>query len=136
MIPQQNNIGNQYNINQQIINPNINFPNNMNLNNIHNNLSNSNDFNQLNSPGINSMSIPSSSRNSFNNNQFTNNTVINNNNQMDLNYNKSNQKFIKNINEFTKVGFSGQGVKKVNQDNFFVFRNFNGSPQNIFMSVW
>lgn len=113
----------------------MNFPNNMNYNNpLINNISNPlTDYNQFNNPQINSIGVPISAKNSFNNTQFSNNTGMNVNNE---NYNKPTQKFIKNIHEFTKVGFSGHGVKKVNQDNFFVFRNFNGSPNNIFMAVW
>lgn len=94
-----------------------------------------NDFNQLNLPGMNSISVPTSGRNSFNNNPYIYNHGMNNNNIVD-NSNKIPLKTIKNIHEFTKVGYSGPGVKKVNQDNFFVYRNFNGSPNNIFMSVW
>jgi serine/threonine protein phosphatase PrpC len=33
------------------------------------------------------------------------------------------------------MGFSGVGVKKVNQDNFFVYKNFADDPNSIFMSV-
>jgi hypothetical protein len=84
------------------------------------------------------MIVPSSGRNSLNNNNnhYGNNLGINNTNSFIENPNKPLQKNIKNIHEFTKVGYSGPGVKKVNQDNFFVYRNFNGSPNNIFMSVW
>jgi hypothetical protein len=46
------------------------------------------------------------------------------------------KKIIRNIQEFTRVGFSGYGVKKVNQDNFFVFKNFVGNPSYYYMSVW
>jgi len=94
-----------------------------------------NDFNQLNLPGLHSISVPSSGRNSFNNNPYINNLGMNNNNIVEIS-NKPLHKIIKNIHEFTKVGYSVPGVKKVNQDNFFVYRNFNGSPNNIFMSVW
>jgi len=94
-----------------------------------------NEFNQATPQGINPNGVPSSAKNSFNNNQFSNNMGVGQNNTTD-NYQKPPQKIIKNIHEFTKVGFSGQGVKKVNQDNYFVYRNFNGSPYNIFMSVW
>jgi len=37
--------------------------------------------------------------------------------------------------EDSKIGFSGAGVKKVNQDNFFIHKNFNNISDNIFMSV-
>jgi hypothetical protein len=131
---QHNNISNQYNINQHIINPNINFPsinyNNPLINNISNPIT---DYNQFNNPANNSIGAPISTKNNFNNTQFSNNIGMNAHND---NLNRSAQKLIKNIHEFTKVGFSGHGVKKVNQDNFFVFRNFNGSQNNIFMAVW
>lgn len=46
------------------------------------------------------------------------------------------RKNIRLIHELSKVGFSGYGVKKVNQDIFFVFRNLNNNPNHIFLSVW
>jgi hypothetical protein len=46
------------------------------------------------------------------------------------------QKKIKLIHEFSKVGFSGYGVKKTNQDNYFVFKNFVGNPNHYYMAVW
>lgn len=85
----------------------------MNLNGIINSMP-LNDLNQMNISGVNTINLANANKNST----------------------YAVQKNIKNIHEFTKVGFSGQGVKKVNQDNYFVFRNFNGSPQNIFMAVW
>jgi hypothetical protein len=47
-----------------------------------------------------------------------------------------NKKTIKLIHEYSKVGFSGYGAKKVNQDNYFVFKNFVNNPNHIFMAVW
>jgi hypothetical protein len=46
------------------------------------------------------------------------------------------KKKIKTIHEYSRVGFSGYGVKKVNQDNFFVFKNFVSNPNHIYMAVW
>ena len=40
------------------------------------------------------------------------------------------------MSEITKVGFSGQSNKKHNQDNFFIYKNFNNDPNAIYMSVW
>ena len=34
-----------------------------------------------------------------------------------------------------KKGFAGPGVKKTNQDNFFIYKNFLDSPDNIFLGV-
>ena len=45
-------------------------------------------------------------------------------------------KTIKNIHDITKTGFSGTGVKKVNQDNFFIYKNFNSNPNSIYFGVW
>ncbi len=49
---------------------------------------------------------------------------------------KSGKKIIKLIHEFSKVGFNGYGNKKVNQDNYFVFKNFVGNPNHYYMAVW
>ncbi len=45
------------------------------------------------------------------------------------------KKKIKSIYDLSRMGFSGAGVKKYNQDNLFIFKNFNDDPDNIFMSV-
>ena len=34
-----------------------------------------------------------------------------------------------------KIGFAGPGVKKLNQDNFFIYKNFLDLPDNIFLGV-
>ena len=34
-----------------------------------------------------------------------------------------------------KKGFAGPGIKKTNQDNFFIYKNFLDSPENIFLGV-
>ena len=39
------------------------------------------------------------------------------------------------IESICKKGFAGPGVKKTNQDNFFIFKNFLDSPDNIFLGV-
>lgn len=44
-------------------------------------------------------------------------------------------KKIAQICELSKIGFSGPGVKKVNQDNFFIFKNFNDDPNSLFIAV-
>jgi hypothetical protein len=40
------------------------------------------------------------------------------------------------MHDFTRTGFSGYGVKKVNQDNFFIYKNFLGNPNYMFLGVW
>ena len=46
------------------------------------------------------------------------------------------KKIIRAIHEFSKVGFNGFGNKKVNQDNYFVFKNFVGNSSHYYMGVW
>jgi hypothetical protein len=46
------------------------------------------------------------------------------------------KKTIKTIHDYTKTGFQGYGVKKVNQDNFFIQKNFCGISNHYFMGVW
>ena len=48
----------------------------------------------------------------------------------------STKKKIKNIDEISQIGYSGPGVKKINQDNTFVFDNFNNNPLHIYLGVW
>lgn len=40
------------------------------------------------------------------------------------------------MHEFSKTGYAGEDEKKVNQDNYFVFRNFLNIWENMFMAVW
>ena len=44
-------------------------------------------------------------------------------------------KFVKSIESLCKKGFAGPGIKKTNQDNFFIFNNFNNNSNYIFMGV-
>ena len=39
------------------------------------------------------------------------------------------------IDSICKKGFAGPGVKKTNQDNFFIYKNFLDSPDHIFLGV-
>ena len=39
------------------------------------------------------------------------------------------------MHEFSKTGYAGEDEKKVNQDNYFVFRNFVNNVNYIFMAV-
>ena len=44
-------------------------------------------------------------------------------------------KSIRQIESICKKGFAGPGVKKTNQDNFFIYKNFLDSPDHIFLGV-
>ena len=46
-----------------------------------------------------------------------------------------NPKYIKSIEKICKKGFAGPGIKKTNQDNFFIFNNFNNNTNYIYMGV-
>ncbi len=49
-------------------------------------------------------------------------------------YNKT-IKEIKKIETLSKKGYSGKGIKKINQDNYFIYKNFTHNPDNIFLGV-
>ena len=53
--------------------------------------------------------------------------------QTDLIYKET--KMVKSIESLCKKGFSGPGIKKTNQDNFFIFNNFNNNQNYIYMGV-
>ena len=53
--------------------------------------------------------------------------------QTDLIYKET--KIVKSIESLCKKGFSGPGIKKTNQDNFFIFNNFNNNQNYIYMGV-
>ena len=44
-------------------------------------------------------------------------------------------KTITNINSLCQKGFSGPNITKINQDNFFIYKNFLNNPKYIFMGV-
>ena len=44
-------------------------------------------------------------------------------------------KYVKSIESLCKKGFAGPGIKKTNQDNFFIFNNFNNNSNYIYMGV-
>lgn len=46
------------------------------------------------------------------------------------------KKVISKIDTISKVGFSGPGFKKVNQDNYFIFKNLNDEPDTLYIGVW
>ena len=117
-----NNIVFSFNMNQQEKNINGNNNNNNiiidNDNGLPKNLSNMNNINN---------NIP------INNNKQTNNNIIMNNN-----ISSKSSTIIKNIkcmHDMSKTGYAGEDEKKINQDNYFVFHNFAGNTNYIFMSV-
>ncbi len=44
-------------------------------------------------------------------------------------------KEIKKIETLSKKGYSGKGIKKINQDNYFIYKNFTHNPDNIYLGV-
>ena len=48
---------------------------------------------------------------------------------------KNEIKYIKKIESLCKKGFSGPGVKKTNQDNFFIYNNFNNNSNYVYLGV-
>ena len=44
-------------------------------------------------------------------------------------------KKVRQIESICKKGFAGPGVKKTNQDNFFIYKNFLDNPEHIFLGV-
>ena len=61
-------------------------------------------------------------------NNYTNSNEIEKNN-------KTIRKKILCMHEFSKTGYAGEDEKKINQDNYFVFRNFVNNVNYIFMAV-
>ena len=138
-----NNINNNSNntnnnsINMNNINVNNNINNNISTNNNSinmNNINNNSSFNILHN--FNDTQIQS------NNSIIITGTQINNNNdnkQQNINNNDNLPKQIRKkilcMHEFSKTGYAGEDEKKVNQDNYFVFRNFVNDVNYIFMAV-
>ena len=44
-------------------------------------------------------------------------------------------KFINKVYEISRIGYSGPGVKKYNQDNYFIYENFLNNPDSIYLAV-
>ena len=74
-----------------------------------------------------------SNLNNINNNISTNNNKIINN--INNNITSTIIKNIKCMHDMSKTGYAGEDEKKINQDNYFVFHNFAGNTNYIFMSV-
>ena len=97
------------------------------LNISRNNISNKIKINESNKDNsIKSINYSNSNKNSINLNEINNN--INNN------INKE-EKSILILESICKKGFAGPDIKKTNQDNFFIFNNFNNNPNYIYMGV-
>ena len=60
--------------------------------------------------------------------KFTNENSTNNNENYE-------EKSILKIDNLCKRGFNGPDIKKINQDNFFIYNNFNNNPDYVFMGV-
>ena len=71
----------------------------------------------------------------FNNNIKNNSNYINNSNEIEKNTSQEIRKKILCMHEFSKTGYAGEDEKKINQDNYFVFRNFVNNVNYIFMAV-
>ena len=73
----------------------------------------------------------------YNNNNMknNNNNYINSNNKIGNNKSQEIRKKILCMHEFSKTGYAGEDEKKINQDNYFVFRNFVNNVNYIFMAV-
>ena len=67
-----------------------------------------------------------------NNDNNINESINKNNNEKNI---KQIKKKILCMHEFSKTGYAGEDEKKVNQDNYFVFRNFMNNVDYIFMAV-
>ena len=52
-----------------------------------------------------------------------------------INYENYEEKSILKIDNLCKRGFNGPDIKKINQDNFFIYNNFNNNPDYVFMGV-
>ena len=148
-----NNISNN-NTNNDSNNTNNNINNNIinnNTNNVINNSTNNNNFNIFNkfnniskiesnnSLIINGIQSYNKSTNSpinkienSNNNNNNINSIQNQNNNISP---KQVRKKILCMHEFSKTGYAGEDEKKINQDNYFVFRNFVNNVNYIFMAV-
>ena len=50
-------------------------------------------------------------------------------------YLKKTEKKILKLQTLCKKGFAGPGIKKTNQDNFFIYNNFNNNPNYIYLGV-
>ena len=146
-ISQNNNLNNSANnniINNSDINNNdINNSNINNSNIIIDNSNNTSSFSILNKYNDKSLIESNSSiiingiQNNNSNDNFDKDTnkKDNDNNNNNANMTKQIRKKILCMHEFSKTGYAGEDEKKINQDNYFVFRNFMNDVNYIFMAV-
>ena len=130
-----NAMNNMNNINNNVMNNSIN---NLNLNMV-------NKFNENSQIESNNSIVISGIKTDNNKNcgnampiiQMKNNNVKDTNiiNEKENNNSKEIRKKILCMHEFSKTGYAGEDEKKVNQDNYFVFRNFVNNVNYIFMAV-
>ena len=137
------------NINNNEINNTKTTPQTPSLIDQNNNNTNNTKISNSNSNIGNINSSSSNVLNKFNDiSQIESNTSIiingiqnknNNSTKNDINKNeetpKQTRKKILCMHEFSKTGYAGEDEKKVNQDNYFVFRNFMNDVNYIFMAV-
>ena len=126
--------------NNKIINNNTNIVvnnsannNNFNILNKFNNISKIESNNSLIINGIQSNNKKENS--SINKVENSNNNINNIQNQNNNISPKQVRKKILCMHEFSKTGYAGEDEKKINQDNYFVFRNFVNNVNYIFMAV-
>ena len=62
------------------------------------------------------------------------NEILEKNQKENLYLKKSEKKILK-LQTLCKKGFAGPGIKKTNQDNFFIYNNFNNNPNNLYLGV-
>ena len=62
------------------------------------------------------------------------NNILEKKNEENKSVKKSNKKILK-LQSLCKKGFAGPGIKKTNQDNFFIYNNFNNNSNYIYMGV-
>ena len=114
----------------------INNESNINLNKKDENLENNNKIKD-NKNNINKNIIDNKEneqKNDINGKENNNNSQGDNNNTFKKNKNKVNKKIYK-IESLSQVGYSGPGIIKYNQDNFFVYKNLNDEMNVFYIGV-
>ena len=90
-------------------------------------------FNEISKIESNNSIIINAKKNNYtNSNEITSTEKENNFGEKN---NKTIRKKILCMHEFSKTGYAGEDEKKINQDNYFVFRNFVNNVNYIFMAV-
>jgi len=111
------------------------------INNSHNNLIKKAELEKMTQSPIVIKKPVNNAKNPPQNNQSTPNIItvnkdlVNNSNSTQETENKTIIKTVKCIHDITKTGYAGPGQKKTNQDNFFIYKNFNNNPNSIYFGV-